>query len=85
LLSFSDGIGPWRASGNGAAWPVFNGNRSSFRWCSGCKDCSNGDDVGGGSSSKRLIDTRDSASTVAAAMAKSGSVWGQTHGESFYL
>jgi hypothetical protein len=52
LLTCGSKNGPREASGDGAAQPVFNGGGSSFRWHSSSKDCSGGDGVGGGSSSK---------------------------------
>jgi hypothetical protein len=59
LLTFGDGIGPQRASSDGAIRSVFNHDGGSFRQCSGCKDCSSDGGVGGGSSSKRWTDARD--------------------------
>jgi hypothetical protein len=55
LRTYHGENGPREASDGEAAWVVFNDGGDGVRWRSGSKDCSGGDGVGGGSSSKRWI------------------------------
>jgi hypothetical protein len=52
LLTCGSKNGSWRAGSDGAVRSDFNGSESSFRRCSGSKNHSGSDGVGGGSSSK---------------------------------
>jgi hypothetical protein len=72
LRTYHGENGP-RETGDGeVAQVVFNSGGDGVRRCSGSKDSSDGDGVGGGSSSKRQIGTRGSG--VAARWQWHGSV-----------
>jgi hypothetical protein len=55
LRTYRGENGPQEASNGEAARAVFNGAGDGVRWCSGSKDSSDGDGVGGGSSLKQRI------------------------------
>jgi hypothetical protein len=54
FLTYRGENGPWETDDGEAAQAVFNGGGDGVRQCSGSKDSSGDDGVGGGSSSKRL-------------------------------
>jgi hypothetical protein len=57
LQTYRGENGPEEAGDGEVAQAVFNGGGDGVRRCSGSKDSSDGDAVGGGSSSKRRIRT----------------------------
>jgi hypothetical protein len=60
LRTYRGENGPREAGDGDAARAVFNDGGDDIRRCSGCKDSSDGDGVGRGSSFKRRIGTRGS-------------------------
>jgi hypothetical protein len=61
LRTYRGENGPQEAGDGEATRVVFNGGGDGVRRCSGSKDSSGGDGVGGGSSSKRRIGTGGSS------------------------